>query len=142
MRGRSSGKTGPPVPGLTRVGGGAIKGARSTSTYWQLGRWVERRFSKTMDRIRFQAGLHRKHDRKRRDEKENILFRFLVKKGGRGVLLGGGGGAYALTVVITALVILKFGRTLYHIGGRSTDKSVREFGEAWSRTMPRRSSLR
>ena len=24
MRGRSSGKTGPPVPGLTRVGGGAI----------------------------------------------------------------------------------------------------------------------
>ena len=25
MRGRSSGKTGPPVPGLTRVGGGAIK---------------------------------------------------------------------------------------------------------------------
>ena len=27
MRGRSSGKTGPPVPGLTRVGGGAnIKG--------------------------------------------------------------------------------------------------------------------
>ena len=93
MRGRSSGKTGPPVPGLTRVGGGAIKGARSTSTYWQLGRWVERRFSKTMDRIRFQAGLHRKHDRKRRDEKENILFRFLVKKGGRGVLLGGGGGS-------------------------------------------------
>jgi len=31
MRGRSSGKTGPPVPGLTRVGGGAItrgQGAR------------------------------------------------------------------------------------------------------------------
>ena len=27
MRGRSSGKTGPPVPGLTRVGGGAIKPA-------------------------------------------------------------------------------------------------------------------
>ena len=81
MRGRSSGKTGPPVPGLTRVGGGAIKGARSTSTYWQLGRWVERRFSKTMDRIRFQAGLHRK----RRDEKENILFRFLVKKTDSGV---------------------------------------------------------
>ena len=25
MRGRSSGKTGPPVPGLTRVGGGAIR---------------------------------------------------------------------------------------------------------------------
>ena len=25
MRGRSSGKTAPPVPGLTRVGGGAIK---------------------------------------------------------------------------------------------------------------------
>ena len=25
MRGRSSGKTGPPVPGLTRVGGGANK---------------------------------------------------------------------------------------------------------------------
>ena len=25
MRGRSSGKTGPPVPGLTRVGGGAKK---------------------------------------------------------------------------------------------------------------------
>ena len=24
MRGRSSGKTAPPVPGLTRVGGGAI----------------------------------------------------------------------------------------------------------------------
>ena len=25
MRGRSCGKTGPPVPGLTRVGGGAIR---------------------------------------------------------------------------------------------------------------------
>ena len=34
MRGRSSGKTGPPVPGLTRVGGGAIIVERQDTTHY------------------------------------------------------------------------------------------------------------
>ena len=33
MRGRSSGKTAPPVPGLTRVGGGAIKVTQTRSIF-------------------------------------------------------------------------------------------------------------
>jgi hypothetical protein len=37
MRGRSSGKTGPPVPGLTRVGGGAINISLSRlDTFWRI----------------------------------------------------------------------------------------------------------
>jgi hypothetical protein len=34
MRGRSSGKTGPPVPGLTRVGGGAKTASPTLESGW------------------------------------------------------------------------------------------------------------